>query len=177
MNKVISYLNPIERLGNGDYSFLFPLIANVSLCVASEVFAYGIAHNPLIIGMYIIFFDAAFIIYFAFRDGILGGFIATVISVLYYFYIIFTRHYAGQQFIAGVDTTIELGLIYLLLAVIIGWLKQTIDKLIGREANEKIWLQTILQQLAVGVIITDNKGKVVQTNKQLEQLLGVKLSA
>ncbi len=175
MNRINRYLNPIERLGNGENSFLLPLIANISLSVLSEIYAYGIAHNPMIVGVYIIFLNAAFIIYFSFRDGILGGFISAIITVLYYFYIISTRHYTGQQFASGVDTTIMLGLIYVMLAVIIGWLKQTIDKLIGREANEKIWLQTIMQQLAVGVIITDNKGRIVQTNKQLENILGMKL--
>jgi len=175
MNRINRYLNPIERLGNGENSFFLPLIANISLSILSEMYAYGIAHNPMIVGMYIIFLNAAFIIYFSFRDGVLGGFISAIITVLYYFYIIYTRHYSGQQFTAGVDTTIMLGLIYLMLALIIGWLKQTIDKLIGREANEKIWLQTIMQQLAVGVIITDNKGRIVQTNKQLEHILGMKL--
>lgn len=129
----------------------------------------------MIIGDYIIFFDVAFIIYFSFRDGIRGGLISAVISIFYYFYIIYTRHYTGEQLSSGIDTTIELSLIYFLLAIIIGWLKQTIDNLISREVNERIWLQTILEQLAVGVIITDNKGKVVQTNRQLERILGVNL--
>src|SRR5258708_7132016 len=162
MNRLNRYLNPIRRLGLGEYSYFFPFIANISLCILSEVYAYNFAHNPLIIGVYIIFFDVAFILYFSFRDGIRGGLISTVISILYYFYIIVTRHYIGQQLSSGVDTIIELGLIYLILAGINGWLKQTIDKLISREVNEKIWLQTILEQLAVGVIITDNRGKVMQ---------------
>jgi PAS domain S-box-containing protein len=162
-------------LGKGENSILLPLIANLALCVISEIYTYNIAHNALAVGMYIIFFDAAFIIYFSFRDGIIGGLISTIVSILYYFYIVYTRHYTGQQYISSVDTIIELGGIYFLLAVIIGWLKQTIDKLVGKETNERIWLQTILQQLAVGVIITDNKGKTVQTNKQLENILGVKI--
>jgi len=175
MNRLNRYLNPIDRLGQGENSYLFPIIANIALWVLSEFYAYSIAHNPLIIGVYIIFLNVAFIIYFSFRDGIFGGLISAVAAILYYFYIIYTRHYSGAQLVAGIDTTIELGLIYILLALIIGWLKQTIDKLIGREANERIWLQTILEQMAVGVIITDNKGKVVQTNKQLEYILGIKV--
>ena len=175
MNRLNRYLNPIERLGQEENSYLFPFIANILLCVLSEFYAYSIVHDPLVIGVYIIFLNIAFIIYFSFRDGIVGGLISAVIAIVYYFYIIYTRHYTGQQLVAGVDTTIELGLIYILLAIIIGWLKQTIDKLIGREVNERIWLQTILEQLAVGVIITDNKGKVVQSNKQLENILGIKI--
>ena len=175
MNRLNRYLNPIQRLGQEENSYLFPLIANIVLCVFSEFYAYNIAHNPLIIGVYIIFFNVAFIIYFAFRDGIIGGLISVFFSIFYYFYIIYTRHYIGQQFASAIDTIIELGFVYFLLAVIIGWLKQTIDSLIGREINERIWLQTILEQLAVGVIITDNNGKVVQTNKHLESILGMRL--
>ncbi|HXT82915.1 MAG TPA: ATP-binding protein [Verrucomicrobiae bacterium] len=176
MDRLNRYLNPIERLGLGEMSYRFPLFANLALCVLSETYAYKIAHNPFIVGVYIIFLNIAFIIYFSFRDGILGGLISAIITIIYYFYIIYTRHYSGQQFASSIDTIIELGLIYILLALIIGWLKQTMDKLIGREANERIWLQTILEQLAVGVIITDNKGKIVQTNRQLENILGVKIS-
>src|ERR1700687_5450978 len=133
MNRLNRYLNPIKRLGLGEYSYFFPFFANTALCILSEIYAYNFAHNPLIIGVYIIFFDVAFIIYFSFRDGIRGGIISAVISIVYYFYIIATRHYTGQQLSSGVDTTIELGLIYLILSGIIGWLKQTIDKLISRE--------------------------------------------
>ena len=64
---------------------------------------------------------------------------------------------------------------YFFIAAIIGWLKQRIDHLIEKQANEKLRLQTILQQLPVGVVITDNKGKVIQANKQTERILGVKV--
>jgi PAS domain S-box-containing protein len=175
MQQLNRYLNPINRLGLEENSWVFPLTANICLCIISEIYAYGIVHNPLIIGVYIIFFDIAFIIYFSFRDGIAGGIISTTISLVYYFYIIYTRHYSGELLASGIDTTIELGLVYLILAVIIGWLKQTIDRLIGRETSEKIWLQTILQQLAAGIIITDSRGRVVQSNKQLEQIFEVKV--
>lgn len=175
MKKIFNYLNPIERLGNNEYSFIFPLVANVALCILSEVYSYGIVHDPMAVGTYIIFINVAFIIYFSFRDGISGGIISTIITVLYYFYIIYNRPYDKTQIATGIDTALSIGVIYILLAIIIGWLKQTIDKLIGREANEKLWLQLILQQLAVGVIITDNKGRVLQTNNQLENILGIKL--
>src|SRR6266550_3947384 len=98
MDRVNRYLNPIERLGNNKNSFLFPITANILLCVLSEIYAYTIAHNPLIIGTYIIFINVAFVLYFAFRDGIIGGLISAFSAVMYYFYIIFTRHYGGQQF-------------------------------------------------------------------------------
>lgn len=175
MGRLLKYLNPIERLGDGRYSYLFPLVANLALCILSEVYAYGIAKNPMIVGVYIIFLNVAFIIYFAFRDGLRGGFIGTTLSILYYFYIIYTRHYKGAQLTSGVETTIILGILYFLLAAIIGGLKQEIDKLIEREADEKTRLQTIIQQLPVGILITDGTGKLTQRNKQVDHILGVKI--
>lgn len=175
MKKIKSYLNPIERLGTKQYSIVFPLIANIALGILSELYTYDIAKDPNSVGMYIIFLNVFFIIYFSFRDGIKGGFITTGITICYYLYIIETRHYHGSQFTAGIQTTIMLTLIYLLLAAIIGWLKQTIDQLINREADEKKRLQTIIHQLPVGVIIAGNDGKITHINPQVDKMLGVKL--
>lgn len=174
---VTNYLDPISHLGERKYSVIFPLVANLVLVILSELFVYVIAKNPQVVGTYIIFLNVAFIIYFSFRDGIRGGFISVAGSILYYFYIIYNRNYTGAQLTAGIQTIISLALVYALLAIVIGWLKQTIDKLIEREANEKIRLQTILQQLPVGVIITDNNGKIEQTNKQLAKTFGIKTRA
>ena len=85
MNKIFRYLNPITRLGEAEYSITFPLIANVALSVISEIFAYAVARDPMIVGVYIIFLNVALIIYFAFRDGVRGGLISSTISILYYF--------------------------------------------------------------------------------------------
>ena len=175
LNQALTYLNPIERLGVKRYSFVFPLIANLALIILSELYAYGIARDPMGVGVYIIFLNVAFIIYFAFRDGIRGGFISSVFSIVYYFYIIYTRHFKGAQFNSGIDTTIILGVLYFLLAGIIGWLKQTIDALIEREADEKRRLQAIVDQLPVGVLITDNNGRLTHRNKQIDAILGMKM--
>src|SRR5581483_2382327 len=120
MKRFLRYINPVNHLGDTHYSFIFPLVCNVLLCILSEVFAYGIARNPSIVGNYIIFLNVAFIIYFSFRDGIIGGIISTCITIFYYFYIITTRHYTGQQLDSGVETTFILALIYSLLAITIG---------------------------------------------------------
>ncbi|CAN5179057.1 hypothetical protein BH09PAT2_BH09PAT2_00180 [soil metagenome] len=173
--KLWQYLNPIDRLGNKNYSFLFPLIWTLFNVVLLEVVAYYIFKDPNIVGLPAIFIFIALILYFSFRDGKKGGFITASITILYYFYIIYTRHYAGEQFRSGIETTIVLAFLYFLLAGIIGWLKETIDALIEREANEKRRLQTIIQQLPVGVIITDEKGAVVQAKKQVETILGKKI--
>ncbi|MBP7967477.1 PAS domain S-box protein [Candidatus Woesebacteria bacterium] len=174
MKKIISYLNPIERLGNRNYSYFFPFIVTSLCAVVVEVFVYKVLHNPAAVGLFAIFVFIALIIYFAFRDGTRGGFIAATITIGYYFYIIYSRHYSGDQFESAIETTFVLGFLYFLLAGIVGWLKETIDTLIEREADEKRRLQTIIQQLPVGVIITDAKGVVVQANKQIEKIIGKK---
>lgn len=163
------------HLGIRRYSVIFPLSINLAVCIISEWYCYVIAKDPMAVGAYIIFANVGLIIYFAFREGIRGGIIATTISILYYFYIIYTRHYTKQQFSVGVETIIVLILLYSLLAFIIGWLKEQIDKLIEVQAEERKRLETILQQLPVGAIITDNTGSVTHINKQVDRLLGFRL--
>lgn len=175
MKKLLYYLNPIQRLGNTRYAFWFPLIFNISLCLLSEFYAYYVAHDPNIVGRYIIFTNIAAIIYFSFRDGIRGGLITSGVTIIYYLYIIQTRHYVGEQLTSGVETTFFLALLYLLLGGTVGWLKETIDKSIEREANEKRRLQAIVQQLPVGIIITDSQGRIIQANKKVESIFGVKI--
>ena len=175
MNRLTSFLNPIAHLGDRKYSYFFPLLSTLGLYCLSEVFTYQVLKNPMGVGIYIIYVSAAIIIYFSFREGVRGGIIATLLTVAYYLYIISSRHYSGQNRIAGIETTAVLGVLFLIIALIIGWLKQTIDVLIEREADEKKRLQTIIQQLPVGVIVTDSTGKIVQTNRQLDKILGMKM--
>lgn len=175
MNRILRYINPIQRLGEGHYSILFPFITNIFIILASEIYAYGIARDPMAVGSYIIFLDVLALIYFAFRDGIRGGLITTFSSVFYYFYIIYSRNYTGQQLDSGVTTTLVLGTSYLFLGFTIGWLKQRIDFLIEKQKDERRRLETIIQQLPVGVLITDQNGRLVQRNRQLDNILGVKL--
>jgi PAS domain S-box-containing protein len=181
MERLTHYLNPIARLGKRKYSIRFPLIASLAICILSEVFAILIVKNPAIVGVYIIWINTATIMYFAFRDGLKGGIIAAVIPIFYYGYIIYTRHMEGNQLISSVETTITLGLLFLLMATIIGWLKQTIDVLIGKEAaarrqseEGKVRLQTILDQMPVGVLVADKDGGLLHGNKYMEYLLGRK---
>ncbi len=179
MKKLAYYLNPVTRLGIRKYSFLFPLLFNISLCIVSEVYAYGIAKNPNSVGSYIIFLNVFSIIYFSFRDGIRGGVIAVAVTIFYYFYIIHTRGYTGVQWDTAFETTLILAALYLLLGGTIGWLKQRIDMLIGTETQArhlaeegKIRLQTILDQLPVGVLLADVQEKKLEGNKQIEKILG-----
>jgi len=181
MRKLFHYLNPIARLGEKKYSLLFPLLANLFLCIASEVYAYGIAKNSMIVGAYIIFLNVAFIIYFSFRDGIMGGSISSFITVLYYFYIIYTRHYSGMLLSSGISPTIILAFLYFITAIIIGWLKQTIDSLIEQEADEQKQAEEAQSRLAAIVtssadaIISKNlDGIIASWNKGAEKIFGYK---
>jgi two-component system, OmpR family, phosphate regulon sensor histidine kinase PhoR len=169
------YLNPIARLGEIKYSYLFPLITTLICYALSEIYANMIARNPMVAGMYVIFMSVGLIIYFSFRDGVRGGIITSVITIGYYLYIIYTRNYTGQQLTSGLITSTILGAIFLSLSVIIGYLKQTIDKLIEREADARRRLEAIIEQLPIGVIITNESGKLVHQNKKTEAILGMKL--
>jgi PAS domain S-box-containing protein len=176
MEPLIRFLNPISRLGYRKNSFWFPFIVSVLFIVLSEFYIYSIVGNPQNAGAtYIIFAHIAFAVYFSFRDGVKGGVIASLLAVVYYFYIIYTRNYTGDRLTSGINTSLVLGLIYLLISFVIGWLKQTIDTLIGREKDAKRRLQAIISQLPVGVIITDRQGRVVETNKRIDVLLGTKI--
>lgn len=147
----------------------------IGAVVLSEAISYLAFHDPNAVGLIAIFLFIALIIYFAFRTGLRGGFIAVAITIFYYLYIIDSRDYTGAQFITSIQTTAVLGVLYVLLAWIIGWLKQTIDLLIEQEANEKRKLQAIVQQLPVGVIVADNNGTIIHGNQQLEKILGRKI--
>lgn len=176
IRKIWHYLNPIEYLGNRDYSVFFALSTTLAAILAGELLVSPyILKDAETYGLYAIIVFLALIIYFSFRKGIVSGIITSLLTVGFYFYIIYSRHYTDRQLYSGIQTTLVLGILYLLLATVIGWLKQTIDTLIEREADEKVRLYTIIEQLPVGVLITDSKGLVVQTNKQLSQILGQKI--
>ncbi len=181
-NRIVLYLNPLARLGNRNYSTLFPLLVSLGTAVGLELVAHYIFQDPMSVGLYAIVLFVGLIIYFSFHDGIIGGVITTLITIVYYVYIMITRQYHGEQLIAGIETTLFLALVYFLIALVIGWLKQTIDVLMGREiearhqAEEgKLRLQTILEQLPVGVLLVEAKDLLVEGNRQVEKILGKKI--
>jgi signal transduction histidine kinase len=172
MDKILGYLNPVEHLGDKKYSFQFPAIVTLSCAVVLEIYAFLIARNPHSIDLAALLIFIGLIIYFSFREGIRGGFVTTALTIIYYLYIVVTRHYSDELLSSSINTIIVLTVLYFLMSVVIGWLKQTIDDLIDREANEKRRLETIIQQLPVGVILTDEKGQVTTSNKMIERILG-----
>ncbi|OGG04883.1 hypothetical protein A2Z33_06295 [Candidatus Gottesmanbacteria bacterium RBG_16_52_11] len=175
MDELLRFINPVARLGKKNYSLSFPILGTVAAYSLTEFFANYIFSDPDHTGSLVIIVSLALTIYFAFRDGVRGGYISAGIAVGYYFFIIYSRGYTGAQLRTGIQTTIVLGLLYFFLAAIIGWLKQTIDILIDREAEEKIRLLTIVQQLPVGIIITDRLQRIAITNRLAEVMLGMKI--
>jgi two-component system, OmpR family, phosphate regulon sensor histidine kinase PhoR len=175
MKRFWQYLNPISRLGFKEYSLAFPLVATTVAVTLLELISIYLVSTPEAVGVYAIFVLLAVIIYFSLRDGVRGGYIATTLTISYYLYIIYSRNYIGERLSSGITTTIFLGVIYFLIASIIGGLKQLIDNLISKEGDEKKRLLTIIQQLPVGVMITDQYGQVTQVNHRIESILGVRV--
>ncbi len=175
MLKVLNFLSPIRRLGNRKYSLFFPLILTTLAYVSLELFAAIVLSDRNALGSSIILLSFILIVYTACRDGRRGGFIATGVTIAYYVYLMYARGYVGDRLNTAVEATAYLGILYLLCAFIIGWLKEKIDYLLGREADEKKRLQTILQQLPAGVIITDREGVILESNAAVQTLLGISL--
>src|SRR3990167_1256348 len=120
MKKLIQYLNPVDHLGQKKHSFIFPFIVTLASCILLEILFNTLIKDPNAIGAPAILLFIGLIIYFSFRDGILGGFTATIVTIFYYFYIMYSRQYTGSQLTAGIQTTIALAFLYSILAGIIG---------------------------------------------------------
>jgi PAS domain S-box-containing protein len=181
--RIPSFLNPFAKLEKGGGSIFFSLIFMIVYTILLELYAYGIVKDPQVVGLPAIILNIVFIIYFSFRDGFKGGFTATIITILYYIYIIETRHYQGNRLTSSINTVIALGIVYFIIATVIGLLKRTIKRLVKREmlaridAQEaKTRLEVILEQLPVGVIVTDKYGKFDMANKQINILSGRKVT-
>jgi PAS domain S-box-containing protein len=174
-DRVITYLNPIAHLGERRYSIIFSVVLTIFIWTLSEIFSVVIVGKPNIVESYVIYVSAFLVMYLAFRSGVAGAISSIAITVTYYVYIIITREYTGESFEGAIEVTVLLAIFFLMIGVTIGWLKQTIDRLIEQEANEKQRLLTIIQQLPVGVLITDKKGKIVQANRQVGKILGTKI--
>lgn len=175
LRKAVRYLNPISRLGKRKYSYLFPLAGSVLIYILLETVNKFLLKDPNQGSILIIFTSIISIVYFSFHTGIRGGLISTITTAIYYYYIIYSRNYVGKQYDNSVESIITLTLLYLFIGSLIGWLKVTIDKLIENEADGRRRLQTIIQQLPLGIIIADASGRVTQQNKKLEEIIGKRL--
>lgn len=176
--KIINYLSPIARLGIRKYSFFFPLGLTIFTAGLIEAYDHFITKNLTNGSFLTIFVFIVLIIYFAFRDGRKGGLIAVATTIAYYFYIVISRNYTGWALIEGLEAIALFSAVYLFLALIVGWLKETIDELIENETEArrgaeegKLRLQTILDQLPVGVLMADAKHHTLEGNKHLYKIL------
>lgn len=172
VKKILYYLNPFNRLGKKQYTIVFPFLLTLLSAFILEFYVIEIVKNPQLVRVPAVIIFLGLIIYFSFHDGLRGGMTATCVTILYYIYLLATRYSTTEKFVVDIETVVALGLLYIILTAVVGGLKQRTDVLIEREANEKKWLQTILQQMPIGVIVTDKNGKVTHTNKQLEQIMG-----
>lgn len=175
-DSILHALNPVSQLGRRSYYITFPILSTVLLSASIELYAVYVLHDPDSVGMPAIVILLGSIVYFAFRNGIRGGIAATLVTILYYAYIITTHDAPVQDRRVQWQTVLVLAFLYTLIATIIGGLKQVIDQLIEQEANERRRLQTIVQQLPVGVIVTDKLAHVVLANKNAELMLGKKIT-
>ncbi len=175
IRRIIRYFNPIARLGYARYSVMVPLL--ISLIAASLIYLQFIyiTGDPNSLGLLAIFIPLALIVYSSFRDGIRGGFTATIVTICFYFYIIYSLNYTGDELRSGIQTTIALTFLYLLISIIVGWLKQTIDGLIIKEADARKRLEAILEQLPVGIIVASKNGGLLSANKKIENMVGSKI--
>lgn len=175
IRKLFNFLNPLEYLGKRSYSVVYPLVLSTGIALLSELVAYRVLDDPRSVGSYIIFTHIALIVYLAFRSGIAGGLAACGVAASYYLYIILTREFSAVQVAESLRVTALLSVIYVGIALIIGFLKEKIDTLIEREANERRRLQTILDQLPVGVLVADASSRIAFGNKQIHTFLGEEL--
>ncbi len=171
--KLHHYLNPLRRLGTRRYSSRLPITVTVLACIVTEylflrVFIQGGQGSLIAIFLFI-----GLIVYFAFRDGLRGGFLAALITVNYYLYIVYTRQ--QDNFENGIRSTALFGISYFAIAGVIGWLRQTVDKVIEEEANGRRRLKAVIQQLPLGVIIRNARGEVEMANSQAEQILRTRI--
>ncbi len=174
MNRLVDYLNPFARIGKRSYSFVFPFFFTLLVVVVIELVGYVILKDPDRTSIYAIIATIAAIIYCSFRDGLKGGLTATVGTLLYYFHIIYTRSYQGERLESALIMVALLSSINFSVAMVIGWLRQTIDKLIEREINEKQRLEAVIQQIPAGVIIADKEGNIVQSNERFNKIFNNK---
>lgn len=147
IKSILEYLNPIKHLGDRRYNLFFPFITTILSAVILEFIAYRLTSNPENVSNYAIAIFFGLIIYFSLREGIKGGYVVTVITILYYYYIVYTRHYTGTRFITSIQLIVLFMILYFFLSTVIGWLKEIVDVHIENEVKENKRLRISINQL------------------------------
>lgn len=184
MYKIRHFLNPMLRLGNGTYSYAIPTIGTLLVLLLLEFAIVNYLNSAPVVASLIIAISVILVVYFAFRDGIRGGVIATGIIIGYYIYIIFiSGRVEALQARSSIQSTFFLGLLYLVIGSIIGWLKKSIDLLIIKEKiatsladGERRRLKSVIEQMPVAIRIANIREKRVEGNEKLSELLKRKMN-
>lgn len=138
MKKIWHSINPLVHLGEKKYSLVIPLLATILIYALSEFFAFFILRQPNSIGTPDVILTLLLVIYFAFRFGLKGGFTVVGLSILFFTYFIVSRHVSLAQ--KEVATAVATAIIVVsgILALILGWLRQTIDELFSKEKAARV---------------------------------------
>jgi PAS domain S-box-containing protein len=171
--QLVVYFNPFERLGEKNYSHILPLLTTLLAALLIEYLFTVILETATGRGLLAILLFTFFVVYFSLRDAIKGGFVAAMIAICYYAYIVFSTTAAVTT--QRVQMIAVFALAYLIIAWVIGKLRQSIDNLIEKESEYTNRLSAVIEQLTAGVVITDEKGTIEFVNKQAEKILGVKI--
>lgn len=145
-NRIIDLFNPMRSAGIRSHTVWLSIAISLLVCLLSEIYSIKVIKNPDAVGTYIILVNISTVIYFAFRDGLRGGLPPTVISVCYYLWVIITRKYTGDRMFAGLSLTVVLGLLYLALTLVVGYLRRRTDEAITHEREAKIELEKTLKR-------------------------------
>lgn len=138
LSNVWKAFNPLFHLGEKKYSIFIPLVATILAYVLSEIFAYYILKQPNSIGTPDIILTFLLVIYFSFRFGMKGGLTTVGVSVVFFTYFILFRHAGIKEKESAIAVATALTVVYTILALILGWLRQTIDDLFRKEQEARI---------------------------------------
>lgn len=137
-NQLRQYVNPLEHLGEKQYSVFVPLSIAIVVYFLSEIFAYFILKNPNSMGTPDVILTFLLVIYSSFRFGLKGGITTVVASIIFFSYFLIIRHASFRQKETGTIVATALTILYALIALSLGWLRQTIDDLFSKEQQLRI---------------------------------------
>lgn len=180
LKKFIDFLNPTNHFGEKeDKSLLVAQGITVFVLICAEIFLYipGVPSQMTSSTLAVLTLLAT-VIYSSLRNGRLYGIISAFLCGVYALYA-FSRlsplfHYTNAR-----EKNAVIILIFLLLiAFIVGWLRETIDRLFLSERRarnqieiERAHLEAMLRQLPTGVLyIKSPNGKIILANREMEEI-------
>jgi len=180
LKKFINFLNPTSHFGEReDKAVLISQGITIFVLVCIEIFIYipGVSFQ-MTSSTLVAFILLTTVIYSSLRNGRLFGTISAFICGIYALYA-FSRlsplfHYTN----AREKNAIIILIFFLLVAFIVGWLRETIDHLFLSERRarnqieiERAHLEAMLRQLPTGVLyIKSPNGKIILANREMEEI-------